>query len=194
MPSGSTQNQGLSKSSRGRSQTRCPADASVSLLRADESRRYDYLMEHPTQSSLRLTMVRSVTGDQMGGALKEAVQPRLKRFTSDEVRAAAEGGGLLTGMKGAIARDMSEFEKQFDMSSLAAGTILTFTRLKASGARELSGWRVTFRQSGSLVSEIDGKDKGEIASEALSKSLFSVFLDEDSVVDRSKLLQRLAVL
>ncbi|EKX50552.1 hypothetical protein GUITHDRAFT_151184, partial [Guillardia theta CCMP2712] len=81
---------------------------------------YKYLMEHPVQSSLRLTMVRSVTGDQMGGALKEAVQPRLKLFARDEASTAG---------------DMSAFEKQFDMSSLAAGTVLTFSRLQNGNLR-----------------------------------------------------------
>ena len=65
----------------------------ASFFKAHPLHRYKYLMEHPVQSSLRLTMVRSVTGDQMGGALKEAVQPRLKLFARDEVgRARGEIG------------------------------------------------------------------------------------------------------
>ena len=74
---------------------------------------------------------------------------------------------------------MSAFEKQFDMSSLAAGTVLTFSRLQASeGTRGRDGSHMTCLQNGNLVTEIDGKDKGEIQSEALSRSLFRLVRNE----------------
>ena len=71
--------------------------------------------------------------------------------------------------------DMDAFTKQFDMASLETGTVLTFSKVTG----------------GKLITEVGGVKKGEIASPALCSAFFSVFLDNDAVVVRDKLVERL---
>lgn len=114
--------------------------------------------------AIRLTMVRTVGGDTMSGALKEAVEPRMKAV-------AASSGADVEG-------PLKAFTALFDMPNLETGTTLVFQ------------WKA----GGRLAAEIGGKHKGEVAAPALCEALFSVFLDESAVVERKDLIGRLAEL
>ena len=89
--------------------------------------------------TIRLEMVRTVGGDTMSAALKEAIEPRLAAIYKDAAKTNA---------------DMEKFTKQFDMPSLATGTVLTFAKTS----------------KGKLITEVAGVSKGEIASPALCKA------------------------
>jgi len=113
--------------------------------------------------TVRLEMVRDVGGDKMSAAFKEAIEPRLASIYKDAAKTNA---------------DMDKFTKQFDMASLATGTVLTFTKTA----------------QGKLITEVAGVSKGEIDSPALCKAFLSVFLGDDAVVEREGLVDRLPLL
>ena len=114
--------------------------------------------------TIRIEMARSVGGDTMSGALKDAIEPRLKKLYNDDAAKTA--------------KDMEAFTKQFDMSNLDTGTVLTFHKT----------------QQGTLVTEVGGASKGEIASPNLCKAFLAVYLDQEAVVARESLLERIHLL
>mmetsp|Transcript_19562 Transcript_19562/g.30633 ORF Transcript_19562/g.30633 Transcript_19562/m.30633 type:complete len:240 (+) Transcript_19562:3-722(+) len=152
------------------------AKGSSNALRASLGESYDYTKAEPKlfqellaghnhiKKALRLVMVRNVGGETMAGALKEAVEPRLMAL------AEAEGPESVAEAKKAL----EAFKGQFDMKELPTGTELIFS------------W-----PNGNLNTEIAGTQKGKVDSLLLARALFSVFLDENSVVERKDMVATL---
>ncbi len=116
--------------------------------------------------ALRLVMLRSVSGEQMGGAIGEAVESRLKAMKlSAAERSAADSA-------------FKEFRAQFDMPELATGTELSFI----------------MQPDGVLGVSIAGKGTKTIKSKQLCTAFLDVFLGSSAVVNRALLVTRIPAL
>jgi hypothetical protein len=113
--------------------------------------------------ALRLVMLRSVSGEQMGGAIGEAVESRLKSMKlSAPERSAADSA-------------FKEFRAQFNMPELATGTELSFA----------------MQRGGVLGVSIAGKESKTITSKHLCTAFLDVFLGSSAVLNRALLVTRI---
>ncbi len=116
--------------------------------------------------ALRLVMLRSVSGEQMGGAIGEAVESRLKAMK------------LSATERGAADNAFKEFRAQFDMPELAIGAELSFA----------------MQPDGVLGVSIAGKETKTIKSKQLCTAFLDVFLGSNAVLNRALLVTRIPAL
>ena len=114
--------------------------------------------------TLRLVMVRTVSGDQMGSAIGEAVESRLKKIES---RVSSEE-------KIEMDKAFKIFRDQFNMPQLVSGAEMSFSIFPG----------------GKLVVNVGGQNQA-ITSKALCVAFLDVFLGDSSVVNRSLLVTRM---
>ncbi len=128
---------------------------------------YDVLINSDSiPKALRLVMLRSVSGAQMGEAIGEAVESRLKSMKlSTAERAAADGA-------------FKEFRAQFDLPELSTGTELSFT----------------MQPGGALGVSIAGREAKTITSKQLCTAFLDVFLGSSAVLNRALLVTRIPAL
>ncbi len=107
---------------------------------------YDVLLRQSFSMSLRLVMIRNITGEQMSEAFEEALRPRVVAAAS---RNMPGGEAALT-----------TFRSYFSLDRLTEGTELVFT----------------CTPDGQLHSNVAGERKGQITSRALCWALFDVYL------------------
>jgi len=107
---------------------------------------YDALLRQSFPMSLRLSMIRNITGEQMSDAFEEALKPRV-------VSAAAHN---MPGGEAALAT----FRGYFTLDHLTEGVELIFT----------------CTPDGTLHSSVAGERKAPIANKALCWALFDVYL------------------
>ena len=115
--------------------------------------------------TLRLVMVRSVSGEQMGSAIGEAVESRLKAFA---LRASPTE-------REAIDKSFKEFRDQFNMPQLSEGAELFFST----------------KVGDILAITVGTSPTKSIESKALCAAFLDVFLGKDAVVNRLLLVSRL---
>ena len=116
--------------------------------------------------ALRLVMLRSVSGAQMGEAIGEAVESRLKSMK------------LSGAEKAAVDVAFKEFRAQFNMPELATGAELSFA----------------IQLGGALGVSIAGKETKTITSKQLCAAFLDVFLGSNAVLNRALLVTRLPAL
>jgi hypothetical protein len=107
---------------------------------------YDALLRQSFPMSLRLSMIRNITGEQMSDAFEEALRPRVVAAAS---RNMPGGEAALTSFRG-----------YFSLDHLTEGVELIFT----------------CTPDGTLHSSVAGEAKAPIASHALCWALFDVYL------------------
>lgn len=113
---------------------------------------YGELLKDNFAKTLRLVMTRNVDGATMAEAFENALGPRVRR------------AGQEMGMPGGE-EALATFRGYFSLSKLTKGSELVFSWVPG----------------GKLVTTIQGKTEGEIASPALCWALFDVYLGADPI-------------
>jgi len=113
---------------------------------------YDALLRLSFPMSLRLVMIRNITGEQMSDAFEEALRPRV-------VQAATRN---MPGGEAAL----TTFRSYFSLDRLTTGVELVFT----------------CTPDGQLHSTVAGEHKGQISSRALCWALFDVYLGRTPIM------------
>lgn len=117
---------------------------------------YDALLRMSFPMSLRLSMIRNISGEQMSDAFEEALRPRV---------VAAAGRGMAGGEAA-----LATFRGYFSLDRLVTGAELIFT----------------CTPDGSLHSSVVGEAKPAIASPALCWALFDVYLGRTPITTSGK--------
>jgi hypothetical protein len=108
---------------------------------------YDVLLKDPMPTTLRLVMCRDVDGDDMAEAFEDSLAPRMK-------------GIIAADSKAGSMEDLKSFRSFFDIDEVKDGVEMLFT------------WDT----EGTLYTRVQGKPLGAIASPALCRSLFDIYL------------------
>jgi hypothetical protein len=114
--------------------------------------------------TLRLIMLRTVSGDQMGSAIGEAVEGRLKKLQSNAPQA----------KKLEMDEAFKLFRSQFNLPQLLSGAELSFSTTP-----------------GGKLDVMVGGQTQSITSSELCVAFLDVFLGDDAVVNRALLVTRI---